>query len=531
MTDSPHDWSHLPHDPIAFFGLEEAFSRRDLKKSYHRLIRLYKPERAPEEFQRIRAAYELLDGQLRYGREERGAANSGFDWGALTAAVATGSVAEPVSATVESAPSWSERLQAASAKELYTQLQAQAQKSPRDFYALALLSDIVAPQEKQMFLRWLLTGLQQHRGDPGLLALLRELLRTEPPPELATKSLITISKVVSNDQFYYLTEPVWDRLVNGVPFAKLQQTLSACEKNLRDIRVHGKVAFYIHLVRRVMWKAPPAWIENVIRFLNEHHSVIEKGFDYDMEFVEVVYQYRKSSEVSRVRGEVHDMIHKAISHYCELDELKGDRAVIGCQTRLANDSDGVLSAFPCYLEEADPLLAAWEFITDDVAARQSDPIPAEDKEMAKSAFHCLRDCHRSESGRSWSIALYGPFMLNVLVAVIVFALGNWLTPEDVFPFFAIAAAIIAAMTFYPVTRKLRQWLIVATIKRRYRGVWRERVARFAANTQLPFRYLLGLLHEAAQFHADEFHVGPWIVQLAAGDPGLAVYASARQFLR
>ena len=69
MTDSPGepDWSLLPHDPVRFFGLAEGFDRRELKRSYNQLIRRFKPEKHPQEFQRIRAAHEQLDSGIRYG--------------------------------------------------------------------------------------------------------------------------------------------------------------------------------------------------------------------------------------------------------------------------------------------------------------------------------------------------------------------------------------------------------------------------------------------------------------------------------
>src|SRR6478735_7316201 len=69
MTDIPAepDWSLLPRDPVRFFGLPEGFDRRELKRRYNELIRRFKPERNPEEFQRIRAAYEQLDSGVRYG--------------------------------------------------------------------------------------------------------------------------------------------------------------------------------------------------------------------------------------------------------------------------------------------------------------------------------------------------------------------------------------------------------------------------------------------------------------------------------
>ncbi len=70
MAASPAepDWNLLPHDPVQFFGLEPGFDRRALKRRYNELIRQFKPERFPQEFQRIRAAYEQLDEAVRYGQ-------------------------------------------------------------------------------------------------------------------------------------------------------------------------------------------------------------------------------------------------------------------------------------------------------------------------------------------------------------------------------------------------------------------------------------------------------------------------------
>src|SRR5262245_31227110 len=73
MNDEQPDWSLLPGDPFAFFGLNEAFEREDLRRSYGRLIKRFRPETHPQEFQRIRAAYEQLDTRLRYGVSEQNA--------------------------------------------------------------------------------------------------------------------------------------------------------------------------------------------------------------------------------------------------------------------------------------------------------------------------------------------------------------------------------------------------------------------------------------------------------------------------
>lgn len=55
LPDDPARW---PDDPYELLGVAPGVSPRDLKRAYTQLIRIYKPERAPEEFRRVRAAYE-----------------------------------------------------------------------------------------------------------------------------------------------------------------------------------------------------------------------------------------------------------------------------------------------------------------------------------------------------------------------------------------------------------------------------------------------------------------------------------------
>jgi hypothetical protein len=56
LPDDPARWPENPHELL---GVPRDVSPRDLRKVYTRLIREYKPEQFPEQFRRIRAAYEL----------------------------------------------------------------------------------------------------------------------------------------------------------------------------------------------------------------------------------------------------------------------------------------------------------------------------------------------------------------------------------------------------------------------------------------------------------------------------------------
>lgn len=60
LPDDPRDW---PADPFALLGVGRGASETDVKRAYTRLIRRFKPEHHPDQFRRIREAYEAcLDG-------------------------------------------------------------------------------------------------------------------------------------------------------------------------------------------------------------------------------------------------------------------------------------------------------------------------------------------------------------------------------------------------------------------------------------------------------------------------------------
>ncbi len=64
--DLPSDIHKWPSDPRTLFGLDSKASRRDLKRAYTKLIRQFKPEHSPDQFRRLREAFEQLDQQLEW---------------------------------------------------------------------------------------------------------------------------------------------------------------------------------------------------------------------------------------------------------------------------------------------------------------------------------------------------------------------------------------------------------------------------------------------------------------------------------
>ncbi len=55
----------MSDDPYAVLRLDPSAGAEDLRRAYFRLVRQYTPEAHPEEFKRIRTAYEALRSPLR----------------------------------------------------------------------------------------------------------------------------------------------------------------------------------------------------------------------------------------------------------------------------------------------------------------------------------------------------------------------------------------------------------------------------------------------------------------------------------
>jgi hypothetical protein len=67
MSDElPDDPSQWPDDPHALLGVHPGVDPTELKRAYTKLIRRFKPEQAPEQFRRIREAYDRLLSYARF---------------------------------------------------------------------------------------------------------------------------------------------------------------------------------------------------------------------------------------------------------------------------------------------------------------------------------------------------------------------------------------------------------------------------------------------------------------------------------
>jgi hypothetical protein len=302
--DTP-DWSLLPDQPAEFFGLEGEFDANDLKRSYNRFLKKFKPEKAPDEFQRIRQAYESVERMLRYGfRPSVGPLGFTFGEGdtprifELTPAgpeeetvyhAGLGNGRGPASPT--SGPTLLERLESQSLDEIIASFGAESTLKPRDVIHLAILRDARSSGTSTEFFDTLLAGLERYPSDPALIAVMGEHLNHSPVGSRLLKELRAIAKALRGPSFYPVTEAAWDRLVMALPFPRFRQALVDCELELPAGDSPHRAVFLAHLLQRAVWKADEAWVDEMLgvfdaRMVDEVPRVLP-----DVEFAEALWKY------------------------------------------------------------------------------------------------------------------------------------------------------------------------------------------------------------------------------------------------
>lgn len=563
--DNAPDWSLLPHEPARFFGLDPAFDRMDLKRSYNRLLRLYKPEKHPAEFQQIRAAYEDLERGLRYGDAQ--AATGDTNWTSTDRPVsvtpqedASGGmlpVAEAINLEALAArlESGDESLVSA-----YDSLAEKRQKTPPDFYALALMGDAKGSAEEQLLLRWLLQGLKEWPGDVAMSQLIYGYLRTQPPIDTIPSLLVMISKVITNDGFYRLTEGAWGRLLREQPFAIFVKTLERCEANVAegaggDPAIGGRVAFYLFALRHALWKDESDWKERALEFVEEHFDQAPEHLVNDLDGLMIVREYLTHRTEFIAAHPLRARLDAVLEAAYTRDQLEVDRMMADCQREVLASPATVAEALPAAESAAcQAFYPLWACISLDIASRLAPPVEEKvDLRLWKGrTIEFLTDTKNARSWltRLWTAAAVTKGIGYVLGAILMFFLlfGTVVAivlfaAEAIYGIAGDNAGIVAVLTgiaiAYIAVRFFNPWL-ANSIERRlwdpfgrwiaansYRQLWRPRAFDYLRRSVLDFFTFRELVAQAADEAPPDERT--WISHFIQQDFGLAVYSLAQRF--
>lgn len=320
------NWQLLPEEPEDFFELDDDFDRKQLKRAYTRMIKHYKPEKYPEEFKKIRAAYESLERELRYQnsepRQKKIIPNQDLFDGL-----------ETIKKTDPEEEEIPEDLVA-----YQRSLERKAKKSEKDYLHLAFLSDIV-PDPKS-FLERLLEGTSAIPLSQKLGSLLFDYCRLNHDPEQIPAILKHIAKSLSSQDFYQFTEPLWVILLKKKGFVLWLQTLEHCQHSLKIRGTLEENVFMIYMTRKLFWRAPLPWLERQIHSFNKHHDLVPEYMESELEFLEMLLTYRKETQEL---GSNHFLttIHSTVVLYCEEDNWETE--YIRIQHSILNNREELVS--------------------------------------------------------------------------------------------------------------------------------------------------------------------------------------------
>jgi hypothetical protein len=573
MDEQEPQWSLLPSQPVEFFNLAEGYDRKDLKRAYNRLLRMYKPEKFPAEFQKIRSAYELLDARMRYGGANNASDQEAFSgWNASAkqesfsahsfglnteeASQSSGQNDDSSSASksvAETAGSLTpvermvSRLGAETPESLYQELSGRPSHSPFELYSLAILSDALFKPEEFVFLKWLLLGLNKYPDEPGFFNLIFNLCQSDQMlEESLSEALIAISQVVSTDRFYFLTERLWDRYLQTVSWDQFEKTLERCQANINDYHVQGRTVFTCHLLRRAIWLAPQESVDAMVEYLEEHAEILSYGMDYDYELCLQLREYVRGREGFVNAGGLCAMIDDALRAYCLLPVQEADLKIVACQTAISQNEELLLSEFPFSLESPPTNLIAWLWISEEVLERLDLRESPNERQVMDATQKLLLQIDAIFPIASiqicnlirWSLTLLGHaliFAVSLLVTVVVLVL----LPDSAFDLMApvmviltVVCLILFQLRIKPIT--IDKWMgryLQNVILRNYSSWWRSLIARFHAATHYSYSDTRSAAIGLINLNQVEFNASSWFPDLYSYDRGLAIYANAVRFLR
>jgi hypothetical protein len=551
MTDTPDepDWSLLPREPVRFFGLGEGFDRRELKRAYNELIRRFKPEKHPQEFQRIRAAFEQIDSGIRYGLEISSSSQQReeYQWSGESQPTTPGrrlsTTARPTVVPLH------ERLANGNVTEVYGELSAKSEKTPFDYYSLAVMSDIVDSKDELQFARWLLAGIAAHRNEVGLLRLLHAYLRGHVPENAREQLLLECSKAVHETAFFPLTEPLWRALLTKGEFAQFRITLQKCEANLKGLSIDGRLAFYLQILKPAIWTADDAWIAEALNLIERNFERIPRFLEYEVEMVSRLRKYHKHRQLFAEGHPLLQQLDRALRDHFTEEQQVGDRSVLECQMLILGNKEALAAVFS---ERGNLAYAAfldvWAWVSYDVAERNVQRREQTyDENMWYDRTQTLlaqlaRQTKSSGLGRNWAIAALsfqvGQLLcyllaigLALVVAITVGPSEKSSRSEAIVAFASIFSIILGGLIGHWLKGKLNTKLWPSYCRQMsakcYRRIWQPEILEFLSRSHLPYRMLVAFISHAANSAIEN---SLWIKHYVADDFALPMYSIAQRFV-
>ena len=555
------DLDLLPSDPVAFFGLNQGYDRRDLKRSYGKAIRQYKPETHPAEFQLIRDAYERLEKLLRYGKQQQKSADAAAAWtiekpsaeSSRTDRRSRARSSDESASAPESRPTATLSLQQMAVVDpqaALKQLQTKTRRSPQDYYLAAVLADATAGKPTSQYLGQLIEGLIAFPSDSGLTVLATEYLRLEVPETMAEKVVRFVAKKIRSPLFYMLTEPLWIRLVDTSPFGQIEPLLRDCERDIQQTEPTARITFYLRLLRSAIWTAPAEWTQRVINEIESQSAGLDDSSQGELEFLVEIQDLLQSQSTAASNDPIRGKLIHAIRLACRSDDGASTAEIIQTLNEIAKDASGVQDAFPLDGEGDD---APWVTLTYSLVHQMQsyldEPHRIPDERIATQTVHLVADLeptlsvvtssYQRAQWRYKTVPLIAWLILGTLflglplVTLLIVVSDVWAGLFSIFGIVVLFVTLILSFYrwLYPTylsgkeESMHRKWAM-----RDYAKHWRGRLFRYAQSCSITMEAQLAFIQVVCN-RGGQQPLGYSIDRFVRQDPGLCIFAGLQTLLR
>lgn len=391
MVDPELNWDQLQSNPKKFFGLQDDYDLKDLKRAYNALIRVYKPEQYPNEFQKIRSAYEPMLAALKYGIENRESRTVDFH------IKKSGSIETFEALESTEKLELLKRLDVESVDSIYKSLSKKTKKSPEEFVRFAMFADFGStgyPNRNERFFDCLVEGLKAHPNHNGLVEMCRELLNQMNGDEFLLDAMIRLSKSVSPSTFSYITEQSWIRLIAKIEFDQFKEGFQKSVNNLTISSELEILPLYTSIAKSGIWFAEQTWIDNLIGAIEDQYFQLDYWMQSQFEMLDYLNRYHKDRDSLVDQKPICTRIDAAIRSWCVDAEWIADQNIVECQLYIAANPDKVISEFPMEGDLQNLILNCWQYVSEDVEERLGEPKVSNSEEVNGDAELLAARCER-----------------------------------------------------------------------------------------------------------------------------------------
>lgn len=485
ISDGSVPWNLLPGNPLGFFGLNEDYTRKDLKRAYNKYLKLFKPEKFPEEFKKIRNAYETLEESLAYGTK---------------VPIPTVNIQAPSNDEVK--VEWETLLQNNSSEHLTDFLQdgnEQAETLIPERFLFGAFTKEVSEGEKA-FLDSILEGLKHFPYDFRLNRALEKFCKLDHKT-LNSAEIIEILDQQKIENFCQMTEGLWIKVLEREGFQKFFILLQESEHIKSSKNPLELAVFFTRICKRMFFKLDVEFVKNKISEAEEYFDNLPEGIQIDIEFILALVEYNTiENKLSESKNFYKSQLHQLIVDWCEKEPPEATRSALSflCESNHLE----ALNSFEINNEKYIPfwriynhIIAELEFETD----LKNHYFDWGEKQLKVRTF--LLEVEK-KTGQSWigSCLNFANFLrmcyhifICLIPSFIISSFDLFSKFED-WKFFLYCGIIVASAIGYYLLLMKFPFLFLSCMtdfikNKTYLKVWREEIVDFIKETGIPYNEL------------------------------------------